>query len=732
MSEDRILAGLNPEQRKAVEHFNGPLLILAGAGSGKTRVLTRRVAYLIEHYGVSPANIMAVTFTNKAANEMKERITALLGRIQDGLQVSTFHSFCVRVLRKESRKLDYENNFVIYDTADQLTLLKNVMKELNIDSEKYNPRAVLAEISRAKNELIGPEEYQERMGDYFQEITGKAYSLYQQRLQDSNALDFDDLIMKTVELFKKYPMVLEHYQDRFKYISIDEYQDVNTAQYQLVQLLARKYRNICVVGDPDQGIYGFRGADIRNILNFEEDYPDAEIIKLEQNYRSMGKILRAADSVIANNLSRREKRLWTEKGEGNNLKYYQAFDEKDEANYVSRTIKELQDKGYSYKDMAVLYRTNSQSRVIEDFLIRYGIPYQIIGGLRFYDRMEIKDLIAYLRVIYNPADDISLLRIINKPARGIGAGTVSKLTAFAAEKGLSLYEACLRVEENTALGAAYRNKVKGFINMMEDFRADSQELSVALLMQRVIQETGYEAELLAEGTIEAQTRLENIQELFSVMSSFQSETGENSLAAFLEEVSLVSDIDTMDEEGNHVTLMTIHSAKGLEFPVVFMVGMEEGIFPHANSMFDEEELEEERRLCYVGITRAMEELYLCSARERMRFGQYQNNAPSRFLSEIPAELISGVNEREESSSFTADAGFGGREPEGDFNRDIDKESINTVKDSAYQVGDKIYHPKWGIGVVLSVEDDHGLVLKIEFNDKKVRRLMAEYAPIKRV
>lgn len=732
MSEDRILAGLNPEQRKAVEHFNGPLLILAGAGSGKTRVLTRRVAYLIEHYGVSPANIMAVTFTNKAANEMKERITALLGRIQDGLQVSTFHSFCVRVLRKESRKLDYENNFVIYDTADQLTLLKNVMKELNIDSEKYNPRAVLAEISRAKNELIGPEEYQERMGDYFQEITGKAYSLYQQRLQDSNALDFDDLIMKTVELFKKYPMVLEHYQDRFKYISIDEYQDVNTAQYQLVQLLARKYRNICVVGDPDQGIYGFRGADIRNILNFEEDYPDAEIIKLEQNYRSMGKILRAADSVIANNLSRREKRLWTEKGEGNNLKYYQAFDEKDEANYVSRTIKELQDKGYSYKDMAVLYRTNSQSRVIEDFLIRYGIPYQIIGGLRFYDRMEIKDLIAYLRVIYNPADDISLLRIINKPARGIGAGTVSKLTAFAAEKGLSLYEACLRVEENTALGAAYRNKVKGFINMMEDFRADSQELSVALLMQRVIQETGYEAELLAEGTIEAQTRLENIQELFSVMSSFQSETGENSLAAFLEEVSLVSDIDTMDEEGNHVTLMTIHSAKGLEFPVVFMVGMEEGIFPHANSMFDEEELEEERRLCYVGITRAMEELYLCSARERMRFGQYQNNAPSRFLSEIPAELISGVNEREESSSFTADAGFGGRELEGDFIRDIDKESINTVKDSAYQVGDKIYHPKWGIGVVLSVEDDHGLVLKIEFNDKKVRRLMAEYAPIKRV
>ena len=732
MSEDRILAGLNPEQRKAVEHFNGPLLILAGAGSGKTRVLTRRVAYLIEHYGVSPANIMAVTFTNKAANEMKERINALLGRIQDGLQVSTFHSFCVRVLRKESRKLDYENNFVIYDTADQLTLLKNVMKELNIDSEKYNPRAVLAEISRAKNELIGPEEYQERMGDYFQEITGKAYSLYQQRLQDSNALDFDDLIMKTVELFKKYPMVLEHYQDRFKYISIDEYQDVNTAQYQLVQLLARKYRNICVVGDPDQGIYGFRGADIRNILNFEEDYPDAEIIKLEQNYRSMGKILRAADSVIANNLSRREKRLWTEKGEGNNLKYYQAFDEKDEANYVSRTIKELQDKGYSYKDMAVLYRTNSQSRVIEDFLIRYGIPYQIIGGLRFYDRMEIKDLIAYLRVIYNPADDISLLRIINKPARGIGAGTVSKLTAFAAEKGLSLYEACLRVEENTALGAAYRNKVKGFINMMEDFRADSQELSVALLMQRVIQETGYEAELLAEGTIEAQTRLENIQELFSVMSSFQSETGENSLAAFLEEVSLVSDIDTMDEEGNHVTLMTIHSAKGLEFPVVFMVGMEEGIFPHANSMFDEEELEEERRLCYVGITRAMEELYLCSARERMRFGQYQNNAPSRFLSEIPAELISGVNEREESSSFTADAGFGGREPEGDFIRDIDKESINTVKDSAYQVGDKIYHPKWGIGVVLSVEDDHGLVLKIEFNDKKVRRLMAEYAPIKRV
>ncbi|NLJ83666.1 MAG: DNA helicase PcrA [Halanaerobiaceae bacterium] len=724
MSEDRIIAGLNPEQRKAVEHFNGPLLILAGAGSGKTRVLTRRVAYLIEHYGVSPANIMAVTFTNKAANEMKERITDLLGGIQDGLQVSTFHSFCVRVLRRESRKLDYENNFVIYDTADQLTLLKNVMKELNIDSERYNPRAVLAEISRGKNELMGPEEYLDRAGDYFQQITGKVYSLYQQRLQESNAFDFDDLIMKTVELFRKYPMVLEHYQDRFKYISIDEYQDVNTAQYQLVQLLAGKYRNICVVGDPDQGIYGFRGADIRNILNFEKDYPDASIIKLEQNYRSMGKILRAADSVIANNLSRREKRLWTERGEGNNLKYFLAFDEKDEANFVSRTIKELEDKGYSYKDVAVLYRTNSQSRVIEDYFLRYGIPYQIIGGLRFYDRMEIKDLIAYLRVIYNPSDDISLLRIINKPARGIGAGTLGKLTAFAAERDLSLYEACLKVEENSALGAGYRNKVKNFIDMMEDFRADSQDLSVALLMQRILHETGYEAELMKEGTIEAQTRLENIQELFSVMSSFQNEEGEDSLAAFLEEVSLVSDIDTMDETGEHVTLMTIHSAKGLEFPVVFMVGMEEGIFPHSNSMFDEEELEEERRLCYVGITRAMEELYLCSARERLRFGQFQSNPPSRFLSEIPAELISGVNEREENSGLAA----GVTDQEDEKGIDSDK----SMKSNTYKAGDKIYHPKWGIGVVLSVEDNHGLLLKIEFNDKKVRRLMAEYAPIKRV
>lgn len=730
--EDRILAGLNPEQRKAVEHFDGPLLILAGAGSGKTRVLTRRIAYLIEHYGISSANIMAVTFTNKAANEMKERITALLGGIRDGLQVSTFHSFCVRVLRKESRKLDYDNNFVIYDTADQLTLLKNVMKDLNIDSEKYNPRAILAEISRAKNELIDPEGYLDRVGDIFQKITGEAYAQYQKRLQENNALDFDDLIMKTVELFKQYPLVLEHYQERFKYISIDEYQDVNTAQYHLVQLLASKYRNICVVGDPDQGIYGFRGADIRNILNFEVDYPEAKIIKLEQNYRSMEKILRAADSVIANNLSRREKRLWTDKGEGNDLKYFLAFDEKDEANFVSRNIKELLEKGYSYKDIAVLYRTNSQSRVIEDYLLRYGIPYQIIGGLRFYDRMEIKDLIAYLRLIYNPADDISLLRIINKPARGIGAGTVNKLIVFAGAKGLSLYEACFRVEENSSLGAAYRKKVKAFIDMMEEFRAASQEMPVDALLHKVIQETGYEAELVKEGTIEAQTRLENIQELFSVMNSFQNEEGENSLAAFLEEVSLVSDVDTLDEGGNHVTLMTIHSAKGLEFPVVFMVGMEEGIFPHANSMIDEEELEEERRLCYVGITRAMEELFLSSARERMRFGKYQANAPSRFLAEIPAELLSGLNEKEDNSGFTSgnEGGRWGKGNEGE--KAVDKGKNNSIVGKDYQVGEKVYHPKRGIGTIVSVEDDHGLVLKIEFSDKKVRRLMAEYAPIKRV
>ncbi|MFP4661824.1 MAG: DNA helicase PcrA [Halanaerobiales bacterium] len=725
VSIDNIIEGLNPEQKEAVEYYEGPLLVLAGAGSGKTRVLTRRIAYLIESYGVYPSNILAVTFTNKAANEMKERVAALLGGGVGGAWVSTFHSFCVRILRREIEKIGYESNFVIYDTSDQRTLMKNVLKEMNVDTKKTKPRAVLAEISNAKNELINPEEYQSKTGDYFMEITGKAYELYQQKLKDNNALDFDDLIMKTVDLFNNYEMVLEYYQDRFQFISIDEYQDVNTAQYHLVQQLAQKYRNLCVVGDPDQGIYGFRGADIRNILNFEHDYPDARIIKLEQNYRSKEKILQAADSVIANNLSRKDKKLWTDLGEGNDLNYYQAFDEKDEANYVCKNISKLLQEGYKYRDIAVLYRTNAQSRALEESLVKYAIPYQIVGGLRFYDRMEIKDVIAYLRVIYNPDDDISFLRIVNKPRRGIGDGTIAKLTTFAESRGLSLYDACLRAGGISTLGNAYQTRLIDFVSMLEEFKESSQGLTVEQLTKKILNDTGYQEDLLSEGSIEAQSRLENIQELFSVMEGFENEEGENSLAVFLEEVSLVADVDNMDDSADHITLMTFHSAKGLEFPVVFMVGMEEGIFPHANSMFEQDGLEEERRLCYVGITRAMKELYLTMARERMRFGQHQSNPASQFLKEIPDELFAG---------YEKDTGKDDPSLDWDSFEEFEeeKEKEDKKKKAEYEVGQKVYHPKWGVGSILEIDDERGLQLKIKFSSGKPKKLLAEFAPIKKV
>lgn len=723
MLADEIIKGLNPEQREAVEYINGPLLILAGAGSGKTRVLTRRVAYLIEKYGVYPSNILAMTFTNKAASEMKERIVRLLGGLKDSIWISTFHSFCVRVLRREIEKIGYDDNFVIYDTLDQRTLMKKVFKELDIDSKKIRPQAVLAGISDAKNELVGPEKYQEKAGDYFLKLTGMAYELYQRRLQENNALDFDDLIMKTVELFQSYDLVLEHYQNRFKYISVDEYQDVNTAQYQLVQLLAGKYRNLCVVGDPDQGIYGFRGADIRNILNFEHDYPDAKIIKLEQNYRSKEKILKAADAVIANNLSRKEKRLWTDRGLGNDLNYYQAFDEKDEGDYVCRKVKELLEKSYQYGDIAVLYRTNSQSRALEEAMVKYAVPYQIIGGVRFYDRKEIKDIIAYLRVVYNPADTVSLLRIINQPARGIGAATIGKLDLFAVSKGISLYEACLRVEE-TELGTAFRKRIYGFTAMMEEFRAVVEESPVDELTRMILEKTGYTEGLLVEGTIESQSRLENIDELFSVMEGFQSEDDKSSLAAFLEEVSLVADLDNLDDETDHITLMTLHSAKGLEFPVVFIVGMEDGIFPHANSMLNPDEMEEERRLCYVGITRAREELFLTMARERLRFGEYVKNPPSRFLKEIPSELYATLPGESRNLEDLDEEDLILQEID-----DFTKEKESPVS-KEYEPGMQIYHPKWGIGTIIDIENEHGLKLKIQFSTGTPKKLMAEYAPIK--
>jgi len=715
VEESEILKNLNKEQKRAVKHTQGPLLLLAGAGSGKTRVLTRRIAYLIRERGISPYNILAVTFTNKAADEMKQRVKKMVGGIEKSLLVSTFHSFCVRILRREAEKLGYSSNFVIFDSLDQKKLIKEIIKDRNLDPKKTKPSSVLNKISNAKNELKTPDDFLASAASFFDKTAADLYEEYQKRLKSNNAVDFDDLIQLTVRLFREYPLVLDYYQDRFKYILVDEYQDVNHAQYQLVNLLAARERNVCVVGDPDQGIYGFRGADIRNILNFEDDYPDAEIIKLEQNYRSKGNILKAAQSVIKNNSSRKEKGLWTDKGEGAKLEYYEAKDEKDEADFFCRTAKKLKkEENYSYDDLAVLYRTNSQSRAFEDMLMKYGIPYQIVGGVRFYERMEIKDIMAYLRLIYNPADDISFLRIVNRPKRGIGAGTLSKIQQFAEENGLSLYESALKSEENPALSSSYQTRVLNFIQMIEEFREEREEIALARLTEKVIDKSGYRKDLEDKNTAKADTRLENIEELFSVINDYMKNSSENTLAGFLEEVTLMSDIDSMEDDNSAATLMTIHSAKGLEFPVVFLVGLEDGIFPHANSMFEREGMEEERRLCYVGMTRAMDRLFLTRAQVRMRFGETQMNPPSQFLDEIPEQLIKDSDRRRSSI-----------EKEAEMIEDNNSET-------EYVIGQKIVHPRWGIGIILSIRGKKNTELKISFQEGKTRTLLAEFAPIQKV
>ncbi|MFW6387021.1 MAG: DNA helicase PcrA [Bacillota bacterium] len=719
MSKEEILGDLNSRQREAVVHKDGPLLVLAGAGSGKTRVLTRRIAYLIEGYDIDPRNILAVTFTNKAADEMKERVAGLAGGLERQLTVSTFHSFCVRILRREIGKLGYDTNFVIFDTADQKSLLKRILKEQDVDIKRYNSSMVLGKISNAKNELITPDEYYREADNYFQEIVAEAYSEYQRRLQNNNALDFDDLIMKVVQLFWDKSLVLEYYQDRYQYILIDEYQDVNYAQYRLGNLLAEEHRNIFVVGDPDQSIYAFRGADIRNILNFEDEYPEAKMVKLEQNYRSREKILEAAHSVIKNNQARKEKKLWTDRGSGDDIRYQTAPTQKGEADYICRQIKNLQGKDFSYADMAVLYRTNVQSRALEEVFMKYGIPYQIIGGTRFYDRMEIKDIIAYLRVLYNPDDDVSLRRIINKPRRGIGSGTLGKIERFAGEENLSLYEAGLRTEENPHLSGAYAGRVKKFISFMEELREQKENIVLTELVQQILEETGYRMNLLEKGTDQAKNRLENIDELLNVIESYMKENEENSLGGFLEEVSLLSDVDNLEENEEAVTLMTLHSAKGLEFPVVFLAGMEEGIFPHSNSLEEEGGIEEERRLCYVGITRAEDLLFLTRARTRMRFGSSKQYPPSRFLKEIPDNLLAGRGE-EDIVDAAAEAISGGR--------NIGSEETG---ESKYTVGQKVVHPKWGVGKVTDVQPDKGEIT-VKFDRGRPRTLAEKYAPLQKV
>ena len=631
---------LNPMQKEAVLHTEGPLLILAGAGSGKTRVLTHRVAYLIDEKQVNPWNILAITFTNKAAGEMRERVDQLVGFGAESIWVSTFHSTCVRILRRHIEYLGYTTNFSIYDSDDQKTLMKQVFKAMDVDTKQFKERSVLGTISSAKDKLIGPDEFLLNAGqDFRQRGIGEIYKEYQKRLRKNNALDFDDLIVKTVELFQNNSEILNYYQERFKYIMVDEYQDTNLAQFKLISLLASKYRNLCVVGDDDQSIYRFRGADIGNILSFEEMFPGAKVIKLEQNYRSTQNILNAANGVIRHNRGRKDKTLWTANGEGDLIRFKQFDTAREEADFVAR---EIRDSGYAYQEQAVLYRTNAQSRLLEERCIFYNVPYRLVGGVNFYQRKEIKDILAYLKTIANGVDDLSVLRIINVPKRGIGATTMGKVTIFASEHGMSLYDALREARQIPGLGKA-AEKIGAFIGQMESFRARAQsdDYTIQDLIEGIMDETGYQQELEAEGEVESQTRLENIEELVNKAVSYEEDSEHSTLDEFLEQVALVADIDNMDESENRVTLMTLHSAKGLEFPKVYLVGLEDGLFPSMMSINsdDKTDMEEERRLCYVGITRAKNELVITSARQRMVNGETRYCKPSRFLEEVPGELL---------------------------------------------------------------------------------------------
>jgi len=725
---EKLLANLNEQQQAAVKTTEGPLLIMAGAGSGKTRVLTHRIAYLLAEKQVAPWNILAITFTNKAAREMKERVQALLGGAAEEIWISTFHSMCVRILRRDIDRIGIDRNFSILDTTDQLSVLKNILKEKNIDPKKFDPRSILGTISSAKNELLSPEKFAKKAGNYYEKIVSDVYEEYQKRLLRNHALDFDDLIMTTIQLFERVPEVLEHYQYKFQYIHIDEYQDTNRAQYMLVKMLASRFQNICVVGDADQSIYRWRGADIQNILSFEKDYPNAKVILLEQNYRSTKRILQAANEVIENNVNRKPKKLWTENPEGQKIVYYEAMNEADEAQFVAGKIKEYVESGKRrYSDFAVLYRTNAQSRVMEEVLLKSNIPYQIVGGLKFYDRKEIKDILAYLRVIANPNDDISLLRIINVPKRGIGASTLDKIVNYASENELSVFEA-LGELEHIGLSARIAASLLEFRRMLEQWGQLQEYVSVTELVEEVLDKSGYREMLKVENTLEAQSRLENIDEFLSVTKHFENVSEDKSLIAFLTDLALISDIDQLNdadgEDGDAVVLMTLHSAKGLEFPVVFLIGMEEGIFPHSRSLEDEDEMEEERRLAYVGITRAEEELFLTSAQMRTLFGYTNMNAVSRFIHEIPEELVERVNKRTAWAPAGKQTAF----------RKMAVASSTDGETVPWKVGDKVEHKKWGIGTVVSVRGEgEDKELDIAFpSPVGIKRLLAKFAPITKV
>ena len=740
-----IYDSLNEEQKKGVFTTEGPVLLLAGAGSGKTRVLTHRAVYLIEELGVNPYHILAITFTNKAAGEMRERIDDMVGYGSENIWVSTFHSTCVRILRRFIDHIGFGTNFTIYDTEDQKTIMKDICKRLEIDTKMYKEKSLLAVISSAKDELISPEAYALRaQGDFRKMKEAAVYREYQQVLRKNNALDFDDLIVKTVELFQSDMEVLDYYQERFRYIMVDEYQDTNTAQFQLIKLLAGKYKNLCVVGDDDQSIYKFRGANIYNILNFEKEFPNAVTIKLEQNYRSTQNILNAANGVIANNVGRKAKRLWTENEEGEKIAFHQFETGFDEADYVAKDIRSKVREGmYHYGDCAVLYRTNAQSRLFEERFITASIPYKIVGGVNFYSRREIKDLLAYLKTIDNAMDDLAVRRIINVPKRGIGATTLSRVQDYADENSLTFYNALKMAEEIGTIGRASA-KIRPFVMLIQSMRSKLPYISVSELLQEIIEETGYVRELEAENTEEAQQRIENIDELISKAVTYEESEEEPTLSGFLEEVALVADIDSVDETQDYVVLMTLHSAKGLEFPQVYLAGMEDGLFPGFGAICAENptaEIEEERRLAYVGITRAKERLSISCARMRMIRGETQYNKVSRFVKEIPRELLAGTIQKEKmpdipKPSMMAKNAFSAKPmalrrtgvPEArNFGNSAMKKQLD------YAVGDTVSHLKFGTGVVKQIIDGgRDYEVTVDFSGVGVKKMFASFAKLKKL
>ncbi len=756
-----LLTSMNDRQAEAVQTTEGPLLIMAGAGSGKTRVLTHRIAYLIDEKLVNPWNILAITFTNKAAREMKERAFSLNPATEDCL-IATFHSMCVRILRREADHIGYNRNFTIVDPGEQRTLMKRILKTLNLDPKKWNERTILGTISNAKNDLIDEVAYAALAGDMYTEIVAKCYEMYQKELRQSEAMDFDDLIMLTLRLFDKNPDVLTYYQQRYQYIHVDEYQDTNHAQYQLVKLLASRFKNICVVGDADQSIYGWRGADMQNILDFEKDYPEAKVVLLEENYRSTKTILQAANDVIKNNRNRRPKNLWTQNADGEDIVYYRANDEQDEALFVAKTIDELSSTSdYVYRDFAVLYRTNAQSRNIEEALLKANIPYTMVGGTKFYSRKEIRDVISYLNLIANTSDNISFERVVNEPKRGVGPGTVEKIRNFAAGQEMSLLDASSQIMLSLVKGKAAQ-AVFDFANLILNLREQLDELTVTELVELVLERTGYTEQLVAQATLESQARIENIEEFLSVTKNFDEdsendteETGLDRLSRFLNDLALIADTDDGDQESSEVTLMTLHAAKGLEFPVVFIIGMEENVFPLSRAAEDEDELEEERRLAYVGITRAEKVLFLTNANSRLLYGKTNYNRPTRFLNEISSSLLDYQGlARPANTSFKASyvngkavqfgQGMSLAQALQERKRQAAPSSISSSqlpfgKNVAanqptidWAIGDIAHHKKWGDGTVLEVSgSDSSQELKINFPEVGLKKLLASVAPIEK-